>query len=358
MFGVSVFLGDELTKETKNYLQNMKDSGFEGVFSSLHIPEDDASQYVKRLKMLGQWTQELGMQLMVDISGEALNKIGFSFERPEEMLNFGITGLRMDYGITNKISAEVSHSMTVAFNASTITQEDVDELKKYNADFQQMEAWHNYYPRPETGLDKNQFIRKNLWLKALGFKVMAFVPGNEKLRGPLFAQLPTLEKQRGAHPLASAIELLKECEVDDVYIGDPTIDDKTKQQFFYYIKKKTLLFSIKEVEGTDYLSVIIGEHQNRWDAARDVIRSADARFRTIPNIEQQHTQERVKGSITVDNRLYGRYMGEIQVVKQPLPKDEKVNVAAHVIPEDLPLIDWCQEGQLFELQPIQDNERG
>mgnify|MGYP003308821521 CR=1 FL=1 len=43
MFGLSVFLGDELTIETKNYLQRMKDSGFEGVFSSLHIPEEDAS---------------------------------------------------------------------------------------------------------------------------------------------------------------------------------------------------------------------------------------------------------------------------------------------------------------------------
>lgn len=134
MFGVSVFLGDELTIETKDYLQAMKDSGFEGVFSSLHIPEEDVSQYVKRLKTLGQWAKELGMRLMVDISGEALRKIGFSFDRPDEMLAIGITGLRMDYGITNQISAQVSRSMTVAFNASTITKEDVEELKKYNAD--------------------------------------------------------------------------------------------------------------------------------------------------------------------------------------------------------------------------------
>lgn len=358
MFGLSVFLGDELTVETKNYLQRMKDSGFEGVFSSLHIPEEDASQYVTRLKMLGQWTQELKMQLMIDISGDALKKIGFSFERPEEMLDIGITGLRMDYGITNQISAQVSHSMKVAFNASTITQKDVDELKKFNADFNQMEAWHNYYPRPETGLEKNQFIRKNKWLKALGFKVTAFVPGNEKLRGPLFCQLPTLEKQRGAHPLASTIELLEECEVDDVYIGDSTIDDRTQLQFFYYIKKETLFFSIIEEPETPFLSLIVGNHQNRWDPARDVIRSADARFKTIPTIEPQSTNDRVKGSVTVDNKLYGRYMGEIQVVKRPLFKDDKVNIVAHVIPEDIPLIDWCKEGQLFELRPIQDNERG
>lgn len=358
MFGVSVFLGDELTIETKDYLQAMKDSGFEGVFSSVHIPEEDPSQYVERLKTLGQWTKEMDMQLMVDISGEALKKIGFSFDRPEEMLAIGITGLRMDYGITNQISAQVSQSMMVAFNASTITQEDVEELQKFHANFDQMEAWHNYYPRPETGLEKSQFIRKNQWLKALGFKIMAFVPGNGTLRGPLFCQLPTLENHRGLHPLASTIELLEECAVDNVYIGDPTIDDRTKQQFFYYIKKKTVLFSIKEVPETNYLAVIVGEHQNRWDAARDVIRSADARFRTIATIEPQHTNDRVKGSITLDNKLYGRYMGEIQLVKRPLFNDEKVNIVAHVVPEDLPLIDWCKAGQLFELQTIQENERG
>lgn len=358
MFGVSVFLGEALTIETKAYLQAMKDSGFEGVFTSVHIPEEDASQYVKRLKTLGEWTEELGMQLVVDSSGEALRKIGFSFERPEEMLAIGITGLRMDYGITNQISAQVSQSMMVAFNASTITQEDVEELQQFHANFDQMEAWHNYYPRPETGLEKESFSRKNQWLKALGFRVMAFVPGNETLRGPLFSQLPTLEKHRGLHPLASTIELLEDCAVDAVYIGDPTIDDRTKQQFFYYIKKQTLLFSIEEVPETNYLAAIVGNHQNRWDAARDVIRSADARFKTISTIEPQHTNDRVKGSITLDNKLYGRYMGEIQLVKRPLFKDEKVNIVAHVIPEDLSLIDWCKAGQLFELQPIQNNERG
>ena len=85
---------------------------------------------------------------MVDISGQALEKAGFSIDRVEELQELGVTGLRMDYHISNETIAQVSQKMTVSLNASTIRQEDIDELKEYKANFNQLEAWHNYYPRP------------------------------------------------------------------------------------------------------------------------------------------------------------------------------------------------------------------
>ena len=98
---------------------------------------------------------------MVDISGQALEKAGFSIDRVEELQELGVTGLRMDYHISNETIAQVSQKMTVSLNASTIRQEDIDELKEYKANFNQLEAWHNYYPRPETGLSRESFLRKN-----------------------------------------------------------------------------------------------------------------------------------------------------------------------------------------------------
>src|SRR5699024_11291014 len=77
-------------------------------------------------------------------------------------------------------------------------------------DFTSIEAWHNYYPRPETGLDKLEFINMNKWLKEKGITVMAFVPGEGDLRGPLFEGLPTLEDHRYKHSLGSALELRSE----------------------------------------------------------------------------------------------------------------------------------------------------
>lgn len=350
MLGVSVFLGEDLSEETKDYLVTMKNIGFKGIFSSLHIPEDDSTQYLKRLITLGEWSKKLGMELMVDISGSALTKIGLSFVDPAEITATGITGLRIDYGISNRVIADLSKVMKISLNASTITDKDVAELRAAEADFQQLEAWHNYYPRPETGLAKVDFIAKNSWLKQLGFRVMAFVPGNAELRGPLFESLPTLEKQRHMHPLAATLELLRDCLVEDVYIGDPKIDDKTQRQFEAYFNKDHLLLFAAPEKDSAYTQAVLGHHQNRWDPARDVLRSADARFKKISTVLPEDPKPRPKGSITLDNQLYGRYMGEIQVVVRQLSADEKVNVVAQIIPEDTSLLDWCTAGQQFEIQ--------
>ena len=43
--------------------------------------------------------------------------------------------------------------------------------------------------------------------------------------------------------------------------------------------------------------------------------------------------ERVAGSITIDNEKYLRYSGEIQVVREGLKADERVNVIGRVQPE-------------------------
>lgn len=138
----------------------MAQTGFSGIFTSLHIPEDDASHYRKRLTDLGDIAKSYHLDLMVDISGDALTRAGFSFHQTQELIEIGVTGLRMDYHISNQQIAELSQKISIALNASTITEMDIQELRKAGADFDHLEAWHNYYPRPETGLDKNWYHTK------------------------------------------------------------------------------------------------------------------------------------------------------------------------------------------------------
>ena len=49
---------------------------------------------------------------------------------------------------------------------------------------------------------------------------MAFIPGDGEKRGPLYEGLPTLEKHRNMRPLEAYLELVQECDVDKVLIGD------------------------------------------------------------------------------------------------------------------------------------------
>lgn len=348
MFGFSIFLGNELTHETQVYIRQMKEAGFTGIFTSLHIPEEDAALYVQRLTVLGQFAKAEQLALMVDISGNALEKIGLSLAEPKAILQLGVTGLRMDDAIANESIAVLSHQLTVALNASTITEKDLAELTAYGANFAQLEAWHNYYPRPETGLESHWFQTKNRWLKALGFKIQAFVCGNAQLRGPLFQGLPTLEVHRARHPLASALDLLQQHAVDCVYIGDGGLKAQTRQQFYFWQKKQTLLLQVEDV-GSRYFSHILGAHVNRQDAARDVIRSAQARMRETKKVTPEWLHARQRGSVTLDNENYGRYMGEIQLTKVDLPPDSRVNVVGKVIATDCDLLSCITAGTSFLL---------
>lgn len=349
MFGFSIFLNEELSKETTSYIAEMAQNGFTGIFTSLHIPEDDAAQYRKRLTDLGAIAKKYDLELMVDISGDALKRAGFSFDRVEELTEIGVTGLRMDYHISNQQIAELSRKLPIALNASTITELDIQELREANAKIDHLEAWHNYYPRPETALDKSWYHEKNGWLKSHGFTIQGFVPGDAQLRGPLYQGLPTLEEHRGIHPLAAALDLRGD--TDKVYIGDNGLSEGVRRQFSSYIKEETIKLKVEALD--EQVAYILGEHVNRQDEARDVIRSAEARLKKIPHVVPLQMRERSEGAVTIDNANYLRYMGEIQLVKHALPADEKVNVVAQVIEKDRPLIQQIKAGQKFILESVE-----
>ena len=53
MFGFSVFMNADLTTTDIDAIEEMALQGFSGIFTSMHIPEDDVSAYQKRLIELG-----------------------------------------------------------------------------------------------------------------------------------------------------------------------------------------------------------------------------------------------------------------------------------------------------------------
>lgn len=352
MLGFSIFMNQEIADKQRVYIESMTQIGFQGIFTSMHIPEDDATKYRQRLTQLAKFAKDNKLDLMVDVSGEALERAGFDRGRPDELSELGVTGLRMDYHISNQDIAQLSKYLKISLNASTVTPKDISELQSWGADFTNLEAWHNYYPRPETGLDREWLWQKNRWLKEAGFTVQAFVAGDEDLRGPLYQGLPTLEEHRGMHPLAAALDLQRQLAVDLVYIGDGGLAKSSQRQFAAWLKDGILSLRA-EVQGPRSFSWCQGEHVNRQDEARDVVRSAEARFREIPVIVPENTVARSLGSITVDNVDYPRYSGEIQICKGNLAADPRINVAGRVIAKDRPLIQQIKAGDKFTIERVE-----
>lgn len=340
MIGFSVYLNEpiDLAKMTR-----FKQAGFTGVFTSLHIPEDNVSNYLPRLKKLSKCCQTLGLRLIADVSAAGMAKLGVDIHSPQAITALGVTGLRIDDGIEMSTVAKLSQQVPIALNASTITTTDIDALTKNRADFDHLEAWHNYYPRPETGLDETWLTTRNRWLKAQGFKTMAFVAGDGQRRGPLAVGLPTLEVDRNASPLAATLRLMSEDEVDDVYLGDPGLSAYSCNQFEQYFTQQILTLRVRTK--VTWLTQQLW-HQ-RADVARDVVRLVEGR-QQFKQVSPDQIQPRPVGSLTLDNDGYGRYVGELQVVKRPLAANQWVNVIGQLDPVDLALLPLIDGGQAMQ----------
>ena len=347
MLGFSVFLNS--SEDPYPYIKQMKEIGFQGVFTSIHIPEEDSSLYLARLTNLGKICQNLALDLSVDISGNALEKIGLSFDQIDQVKALGVTCIRPDYGIDLQTIANLSHEIDVALNASTLTTADISKLKEFKADFSRMEAWHNYYPRPETGLSEDYFRLKNHFLRVHGLKLMAFVAGDDQKRGPLFEGLPTLETHRKQRPFVAYLDLFNLYHVDKVYLGDPGISGNSLQEFSNYLHNQQIKVRARRLSIQPKAMRLV--HTNRQDSGAYAIRSQESRLDFKGSvIEAENTIQRSMGTICLDNYLYQRYQGELQIILKELPADPKVNVIGQVIEEDMDLLPYIGPGCKFQIE--------
>lgn len=350
MYGFSICLDEKFDDETKEYINNMAKSGFEGIFASFQFEPKEREIYFERLEELGKLAKELNLGLVVDISDISLMDLKKSYSTIDNIRESGVTGLRIDTGISFDIVAELSRKIKVELNGSTLTKEDIDELKNNGAYFSNLEAWHNYYPRPETGLGSTFFKEKNKWLRELGLGVMCFIPGDLVYDGPLYKGLPTLEKHRYMNRFESAMELVKKYKVDKVYIGDPRISDTLMDHFNQYINNGIYVLHAEIFDEFKDLDILKKVHTNRDDSAAFVLRSKESRGLKKETIEAKNNIDRLTGSITIDNLNYGRYEGELQITKRDLNKDEKVNVLGRVKENDLEILQYINGGDKFKLE--------
>lgn len=344
MLGFSINLGEPLTAQTHNYILKMRNVGFKGIFTSLQAPEQDSDQVLKGLTELKKWCHDLGLELVGDISKAGMKKLGLEADLTS-LKSLGLTGVRIDAGFDNDEIAKISKEFRVALNASTISEEDVISLRENQADFDHLEAWHNYYPRPNTGLDREWMIERNKWLKSYGFKVMAFAPGDGIKRAPIFESLPTLEEHRNVSSFFASLALFK-MGLDYVFIGDCDLSNESFDQFSEYLNKKAILLHLTENNNITEQLVKHSWHQ-RADLSRDVIRLEEGRSRQLFSQTKLQAGKRSKGIITSDNEQYLRYEGELEIAKKDLPEDKRVNIVGKVADFDLPLLDIIGSNQMI-----------
>lgn len=344
-YGISLYLGTGIIKNTE-IIKKAKDAKVKYAFTSLHLPEENISDYNKEVEALLSLCKDAGIELIVDIGPRTIEKLGL----PDiySLKNTPITHIRVDYGFTNQEIADLSKDFHIVFNASTLSIDDLESLRALKVDFSKFSGCHNFYPKPLTGLSVDKVREINNRLHNYGVKTIGFVPGDKERRGPLHLGLPTVEEHRNNDLLEAVLQLRSLGQCDIILIGDVDVKEET------WTKLKHLNENYIELEADideDYSYVRELIHHDRPDSSEYIIRSQESRGYATQGkpFEKEGVKPRTKGSISVGNIEYLRYSGELEIARIDLEEEEKVNIIGHIRNEHLKYLSYIDEGMGFRL---------
>lgn len=315
------------------------------VFLSLHISEEFDESYCQRAVSVCHTLAENGFRVIADVSVKTLRQFQCQ-DLTELAQKLRLWALRIDYGFSPEEISQMAKKMPIVLNASTTSPADA---RKILAQGGEVFAMHNFYPRPETGLDEDLLLSTTAALQEAGLKVLAFIPGDLQLRGPVFEGLPTLEAHRKSLPSAAFVDLATRFGIHDIFVGDPGLSEKEQQHIARFCQSGVISIPAQLSPGYDHLYGQV--FTCRIDSPKWLIRFQESRTYSCKGTvtQPENCIPRNRGCITIDNENYGRYTGEIQLIRSNLPADPRVNVIGTVPEEAFLLMDCVRGGSQFML---------
>ncbi len=353
--GISIYPGlDNSYEENIQLIDSASQKGITRLFTSFHIPETDKTRFKNETGRLLQFARKRDMEIISDVSPATLKLLGMDRLHLSAMQLLGIRTLRLDFGYSIDEIAALSRNpqhIRIQLNASTITARMLNALLRQKADFSNMDALHNFYPREGTGLGEETLVRKTAMLHKAGIHVGAFVPSQFRRRSPLRAGLPTLEMHR-EYSLSLAARHLAAIGIDSIFISD-SLPSKAELQTLSQIRENQVTMHAR-LYTKDPVQISLLQHTftSRIDEARDAVRSQESRALISGRILPENTRVRPYGAVTIDNKDYMRYMGELQIIKRPQPADKRTNVVAQIENDECFLINYIIPGKKFAFEFI------
>ncbi len=313
------------------------------VFTSLHIAEEVNTNYTSDCENMCSHLFEMGCSIIADVSKRTLDIFN---EKDIVSLakRLHISVLRLDFGFTLEETIVIAKDIPVCVNASTLDDESIKKIQNNSC---KIYAMHNYYPRPESALDVDFFDAINNRLIKNGIEVFTFIPGNLMLRGPLYEGLPTLEKHRYTSTYASFVDMVLSHTVSKVFVGDGIIHQR-EYDFIHYFQQTGIITLPIVMECED---VFLHEKifTVRPDSPYRIMRLQESREYATKGVDIKpfNTTDRDIGCVTIDNERYLRYSGEIQIIRENLVADERVNVIARIPKEYHLLLKHARQIRFF-----------
>lgn len=346
VLGISVYFKDY----NPDYLEKAARAGAKYVFTSLQIPEEDYSDLDQKLPDFFARCKSLNLEVIPDISPATFSKLGIKKDDYGELKRRGFKSLRLDYGFNDfSLIKKLQQDFFILLNASVVTPDYLHQARQAGIDFNKVALTYNFYPHTDTGLSWEDFKHRNWLLKDEGLTTQAFVPGDVLKRFPLYEGLPTVEKQRTMNPYVAAVQLIHEANVDDVFVGDSEASIKSLKNIVAYQKKQVLHLECHLLP--EYKDLYGQEIAVRADQPENLVRLLLPRKANVP---VRHNTARRKGSIVMQNKLAGRYSGEVYLIKKDLSFEARSSVIGFLAPDYVPLLEQIDAADKVIFDPLEN----
>lgn len=307
--------------------------GEKTVFTSLHMKEsENLNKYLNKLKNLNEEKQ---IVFFADISPNTLKMLSISIEEIGLLKTYGIIGLRIDFGFDIEDIIKISKlGFEIAINASVVDSKFIDKLKGVP-----LIAWHNFYPRPETAINIKFLNSQNEMFEKYNIPIYTFIPGEKYLRAPLFYGLPTIESQRFLNCYLNYLEMKRLNPNMKIVLAEGVCFEKHIQWILKYEKENIITIPLTSVDDKTFHILSSKIFVIRKEETDYSWRLEETRFLIPSPVEIINATKRFKGSIQMDTKGYGRYEGELHIMKDDFVLDQNVIRIAEIPSSYINLVD-------------------
>ncbi len=286
------------------------------LFTSLHIPEaDDLASFADELRVLHERD---GLTFCADISPLTLERLGVGLDEVGVLRDWGIRWVRIDFGFDVDQIARIAEvgDFLIALNASTVSDVELDALAGIP-----LVGWHNYYPRPETGLSVEFVRRQNALFTARGLDVFAFVPGERTFRAPLHLGLPMLEEQRHRNAYVNYLQVAHALPEARIVFAEGVPHPEHLAWIEHYEETGEITVPLT---GVGNAAAALLEQPWRVRVEETGISERLEGTRGLPTpASWVNADARERGSVQQDLPGYGRYAGETHLMLRDAPLDPR-----------------------------------
>ncbi|MGL5042311.1 MAG: DUF871 domain-containing protein [Culicoidibacterales bacterium] len=353
--GISIYPEHSNEQDIKAYLDLAARYNVKKVFSCLLSVKKPVDEIKREFKVINEYATNLGMELMLDVSPRVFAELGIGYDDLRFFSEIGATGIRLDMGFDGSTEAKMTknpYGLDIEINMSNDVA-GIDNIMSFKPNVSKLIGCHNFYPQAYTGLRLSHFISCSKRFKKFNLRTSAFVSAPSAQIGPwpVMDGLVTVEMHRHLPIQAQAKHLFATGLIDTVLIGNMFASEE-ELRALAEIDPEVIALEVEFAPGTTALEkdiVLNFPHFNRGDINDYMIRSTMSRVvykdRDFPAHDLKPLS---KGDIIIGNDGFGQYKGELHLVINDLPQDDRKNVVARVVESELFLIDYIEAWQSFK----------